>query len=331
MAENTERKMIIVAGPTASGKSAAAVELAKRLNGAVISADSMQVYRGMDIGSAKITEEEMQSVSHYLIDCADPSESWNVVRFQTMAKEALQDIYNKGQMPILAGGTGFYIQALLYDIDFTEMEEDGSYRRELEEKAKTEGTEKLWEMLKQVDPEAADAIHPHNVKRLIRALEFARQSGGEKISEHNKSQRSRPAAYDALFFVLTMDRAKLYNRIDRRVDEMMEQGLLEETRRLRESGLSSEAVSMQGLGYKELYAYLDGKISSVEEAVAKIKQNTRHFAKRQLTWFKREKDVIWVDRDTFADEQAMYNWMEEIIRLRGFSLAQPQTNCGIKR
>ncbi len=311
MTENLSKKMIIVAGPTASGKSAAAVELAKRLNGAVISADSMQVYRGMDIGSAKITTEEMQSVPHYLIDCADPSESWNVVRFQAMAKEALQDIYSKGRLPILAGGTGFYIQALLYDIDFTEMEEDNSFRRKLEERARAEGPEKLWEDLRQVDSDAADAIHPHNVKRLVRALEFARQSGGEKISEHNKTQRSRPAAYDAVFFVLTMDRAKLYSRIDSRVDQMMNQGLLEETRRLRDSGLPPEAVSMQGLGYKELYAYLDGRIVSLEEAVTLIKRNTRHFAKRQLTWFRREKDIIWVDRDTFKDEQAMYDWMEE--------------------
>ncbi len=314
MTEKSLPKMIIVAGPTASGKSAAAVELAGRLNGSVISADSMQVYRGMDIGSAKITAEEMRSIPHYLIDCAQPSESWNVVRFQAEAKEALKDIYQKERLPVLAGGTGFYIQALLYDIDFTQMDEDGAFRKELEETAKAQGPEKLWEMLEQVDPEAAQAIHPHNVKRLIRALEFARQSGGEKISEHNKIQRSRPAAYDAVFFVLTMDRAKLYARIDARVDMMMEQGLLEETRKLRESGLVPEAVSMQGLGYKELYAYLDGRIASLEEAVTLIKRNTRHFAKRQLTWFKREKDVIWVNRDDFADEQAMYDWMEERIK-----------------
>ncbi len=314
MTEKSLPKMIIVAGPTASGKSAAAVELAGRLNGSVISADSMQVYRGMDIGSAKITAEEMRSIPHYLIDCAQPSESWNVVRFQAEAKEALKDIYQKERLPVLAGGTGFYIQALLYDIDFTQMDEDGAFRKELEETAKAQGPEKLWEMLEQVDPEAAQAIHPHNVKRLIRALEFARQSGGEKISEHNKIQRSRPAAYDAVFFVLTMDRAKLYARIDARVDMMMDQGLLEETRKLRESGLAPEAVSMQGLGYKELYAYLDGRIASLEEAVTLIKRNTRHFAKRQLTWFKREKDVIWVNRDDFADEQAMYDWMEERIK-----------------
>ncbi len=319
MTENSSPKMIIVAGPTASGKSAAAVELAGRLRGCVISADSMQVYRGMDIGSAKITGEEMQGIPHYLIDCADPSESWNVVRFQTMAKEALQDIYSKDRLPILAGGTGFYIQALLYDIDFTEMDEDTDYRRQLEETAKAEGPEKLWEALRRVDPEAAEAIHPHNVKRLIRALEFARQSGGEKISQHNKEQRSRPAAYDAVFFVLTMDREKLYRRIDRRVDLMMEQGLLEETKRLREMGLPPEAVSMQGLGYKEMYAYLDGRIPSIEEAVTLIKRNTRHFAKRQLTWFKRERNVIWVDRDAFPDDQAMYDWMEERIRSQYFT------------
>ena len=308
--------LVIVAGPTACGKSRAAVQLAKRLFGAVVSADSMQVYRGMDIGSAKVTEEEMEGVPHYLLDCADPSESWNVVRFQREAKAALAQIYAQDRLPILAGGTGFYIQALLYDIDFTAMEEDGAYRAQLEEQAQREGGEALWQLLHTLDPDAAAAIHPHNVKRLIRALEFARQSGGERISEHNAEQRSRPPAYNAAFFVMTMERERLYRRIDERVDRMMEQGLLAETARLRESGLPPNAVSMQGLGYKELYAYLDGRIPSLEEAVRLIKRNTRRFAKRQLTWFKREPEAIWTARESFADEAAMLAFMEEKIHER---------------
>lgn len=307
-------KLIIIAGPTASGKSAAGVALAKRLGGSILSADSMQVYRGMDIGSAKITREEMDGIPHELIDIIDPSEEWNVVRFQKEAKKAVQEITKKGRLPILVGGTGFYIQALLYDIDFTETTEDSNFRSLLEQKARDEGPESLHRMLEQADPAAAEEIHPNNVKRVIRALEFARETG-LRISDHNKEQRKRLPAYDAVYFVLTRNRENLYRRIDLRVDQMMEEGLLDEVRRLRANGLSSSCVSMQGLGYKQLLEYLDGKWT-LEEAVEQIKVQTRHFAKRQLTWFRREKDAVWINADEFSSQEAMLEEMERIIRER---------------
>lgn len=280
----------------------------------MISADSMQVYRGMDIGSAKITEEEMQGIPHELIDIIGPSEEWNVVRFQREAKAAVQRITARGRLPVLVGGTGFYIQALLYDIDFTETREDTSYRSLLEEKARTEGNESLYRMLQEKDPEAAAAIHPNNLKRVIRALEFTRETG-EKISDHNEEQRKRQAAYDAVFFVLTMEREKLYRRIDLRVDQMMEAGLLEEVKRLQEQGFTSRDVSMQGLGYKQILQYLEGE-GTLEDAVEQIKLQTRHFAKRQLTWFRRERDVIWVNTDEFPSREEMLDYMENTIRTR---------------
>lgn len=307
--------LVIVAGPTAAGKSAAAVQLARDLHGEVISADSMQVYRSMDIGSAKVTAEEMEGVPHHLIDVCDPTEDWNVVRFQSMARDAAADIRSRGRLPIVAGGTGFYIQALLYDIDFTQMATDGEYRAGLERIAAEQGGQVLWERLAQVDPKSAQSIHPNNVKRVIRALEFAHESGGERISAHNERQRQREAAYDAVYFVLTMDRERLYERIDRRVDLMMEQGLVAEVERLQAQGLTDRDVSMQGLGYKQILWALDGQIS-LEEAVRIIKRDTRHFAKRQLTWFRRERDVIWVRREDFADSREMLAWMENEVRER---------------
>ena len=301
--------MIIIAGPTASGKSAAAVSLAKRIGGSIISADSMQVYRGMDIGSAKVTAEEMQGIPHELIDILDPTEEWNVVRFQQEAKAAIRRIQESGRIPIVAGGTGFYIQALLYDIDFTATDEDEDFRKEMEELAEREGNEALYLRLKESDPAAAAAIHPNNVKRVIRALEFARQTGGS-IAHHNEEQKKRPPAYDAAYYVLSRDRAGLYERIDKRVDRMMEDGLLDEVIRLREKGLDLSYVSMQGLGYKQLLEYLGGKWS-LEEAVSQIKLQTRHFAKRQITWFKRETGAIWVDADAYDNSEDLAADLEQ--------------------
>ena len=311
MQTKTKRPMIILTGPTAVGKTAASIELAKAVNGEIISADSMQVYKYMDIGSAKITKEEMDGVPHHLVDALDPMEDFNVVCFQQMAKAAMEGIYERGHIPIVVGGTGFYIQALLYDIDFTENENDDSYRKELEEMAKEKGEEFLHSQLALVDPESAEQIHFHNVKRVIRALEFYHQTG-KKISEHNAEEREKESAYHSAYFVLTDDRARLYDRIDRRVDLMMEQGLLQEVEHLRDRGLKREDVSMQGLGYKELFGYFDGEYS-LEEAVRIIKRDTRHFAKRQLTWFRRERDVIWIDKSQIGrdDEKAvefMKNW-----------------------
>ena len=313
MQTKTKRPMIILTGPTAVGKTAASIELAKAVNGEIISADSMQVYKYMDIGSAKITKEEMDGVPHHLVDVLDPMEDFNVVRFQQMAKAAMEGIYERGHIPIVVGGTGFYIQALLYDIDFTENENDDSYRKELEEMAKEKGEKFLHSQLALVDPESAEQIHFHNVKRVIRALEFYHQTG-KKISEHNAEEREKESPYHSAYFVLTDDRARLYDRIDRRVDLMMEQGLLQEVEHLRDRGLKREDVSMQGLGYKELFGYFDGEYS-LEEAVRIIKRDTRHFAKRQLTWFRRERDVIWIDKSQIGreDEKAVEFMMNYLL------------------
>lgn len=300
--------LLIIAGPTAVGKSAAAVALAKRLGGEVISADSMQVYRGMDIGSAKVTQEEMEGVPHHLIDVMDPHEDYNVVRFQQMAKAAAADILSRGKLPILCGGTGFYIQAFLYDIDFTKEPERETrelvlLEQNLWKQAETEaGREALHRTLTEKDPEAAQAIPCANVKRVIRALVFCALHG-KPISAHNREQEARKALacpYDARFFVLTDARPALYQRINERVDRMMEAGLLEEVRSLRDSGVSRSSTAMQGIGYKELCAYLAGE-SSLEETVDRIKQHSRQYAKRQLTWFRRERQVIWIDRSKTED------------------------------
>ena len=308
------KPLIILAGPTAVGKTSLSIRLAKETGGEIISADSMQVYRHMDIGSAKITKEEMDGVPHYLVDVLEPEEEFNVVRFQQMAKEAAEKIWEKGKIPLVVGGTGFYIQALLYDIDFTENDGDESYRRQLEQKASDEeGASELYEMLKRVDPKAAQEIHPRNIKRIIRALEFYHQTG-RKISEHNETQRQKESPYNYAYFVLTDERSRLYERIDQRVDLMMEQGLLDEVRYLKERGVRKDSTAMQGLGYKELYAYLEGEYP-LDEAVRIIKRDTRHFAKRQLTWFKRERDVIWADKSEIGhDEGELADYMLGYLR-----------------
>lgn len=302
-----KRPLIILAGPTAVGKTALSVRLAKRINAEIISADSMQVYRYMDIGSAKIRPEEMDGVPHHLVDVLDPKEDFNVVRFQQMAKDAVREIWAKGRIPLVVGGTGFYIQALLYDIDFTENDGDIVYRQELEKIAREKGGEYLHALLEAVDPQASTTIHPNNIKRMIRALEFHRQTGG-KISEHNEKERAKESPYNYAYFVLTDERGRLYERIDKRVDLMLGEGLEDEVRFLREQGVKRGATAMQGLGYKEIYAYLEGECT-LEEAVRVIKRDTRHFAKRQLTWFKREKDVIWADRSLLGGDDAIMDFM----------------------
>lgn len=301
MTEN-KKPLIILTGPTAVGKTSASIGLAKSLGCEIISADSMQVYKYMDIGSAKIMPDEMQGVPHYLVDELLPGDEFSVVRFQQMAKAAMEKIYANGHIPLVVGGTGFYIQALLYDIDFTEQQCDETYRRQLEDLAREHGAEYLHGILREVDPASAEAIHANNIKRVIRALEFYHLSG-KKISEHNETERQKQSPYNFAYFVLTDERAKLYERIDRRVDAMIEAGLVEEVKKLKSMGCSREMVSMQGLGYKEILAYLDGGCT-LEEAVYIIKRETRHFAKRQLTWFKRERDVIWLDKQAFGYDDA---------------------------
>ena len=282
-----KKPLIILAGPTAVGKTKASIGLAKRIGAEIISADSMQVYKHMDIGSAKITRSEMSGISHHLIDILEPEEEFNVVRFQKMALEEMEQIYEKGKIPLIVGGTGFYIQSVLYNIDFTENDSPNDYRKKLEILAKEKGAEYLHTMLTEVDPKSALQIHTNNIKRTIRALEFYHQTG-MKISEHNEAEREKESPYQYAYFVLTDDRAKLYERIDRRVDLMMKSGLEEEV--------------------------MNGEYS-LEEAVRIIKRDTRHFAKRQLTWFKREKDVTWIDRAVIGDdEEHILDFMIEELR-----------------
>lgn len=300
---NEKKPLIILAGPTAVGKTSLSIRLAHAVGGEIVSADSMQVYRHMDIGSAKIRPEEQKGIPHYLIDCLEPEEPFHVAAFQKLAREAMERIWENGHIPIVTGGTGFYIRALVYDTDFTEEPSDPRIRQELENLAKEQGPEALHEELAKVDAASAKAIHPHNVKRVVRALEYYRLNG-KPISLHNEEERKKASPYQFAYFVLNDERSHLYERIDRRVDQMMEQGLLEEVKRLKDQGLSRDMVSMQGLGYKELLAYLDGECT-LEEAVRILKRDTRHFAKRQLTWFKREEDVIWIFRPDYNyDEEA---------------------------
>lgn len=304
-------KLVIIAGPTAVGKTEISIQLAHAINGEIISADSMQVYKRMDIGSAKIMPDEMQGIRHHLIDVLEPTEEFNIVRFQKMAKMAVDEIISKGKIPILVGGTGFYIQSLLYDIDFREEENiDATIRSSLQLFAETNGKEALHERLKEIDPEAAEAIPPGNVKRVIRAIEFY-ETHHEKISSHNKEQKEKESPYDFAFFVLTDERPLLYERIDKRVNLMLEKGLIDEVRALKSEGLTRSHISMQGLGYKEILAWLEGEIS-LDEAVYILKRDTRHFAKRQITWFKRERDVKWLDKSEFKHNDNAV--LEEMIK-----------------
>ena len=293
----SKNPMIVLTGPTAVGKTALSIGLAKRINGSIISADSMQVYKHMDIGSAKITKEEMCGVKHYLVDELEPYEEFNIYRFKEMALEALKEIYAEGKIPIIVGGTGFYIQGLLYDIDFSETNADEEYRNEMENYAKENGAHALHELLRKVDPESGELIHENNVKRVIRALEYHHLTG-EKISDHNKKEKEKESPYNFAYFVLNDLRENLYSRIDLRVDKMVEAGLLEEVCSLKDMGYTPDMVAMQGLGYKEILWHLDNRCT-LNEAIETIKQETRHFAKRQLTWFRREKEVIWIDKDKF--------------------------------
>ena len=313
---DTALPLVILTGPTAVGKSELSLSLAKAIDGEIISADSMQVYRGMDVGSAKLMPSEQQGVPHHLLDILDPEEEFNVVLFQRLAAQAVRDICQRGHIPIVTGGTGFYIQALLYDIDFTENDEDTSFRSGLEDLATKEGADVLYQRLLAVDPKACETIHKNNVKRVIRALEFYEKTG-QRISEHNESQRQNQSPYRFAYFVLNDERSALYSRIDRRVDQMLENGLEAEVRRLAAQGCTKDLVSMQGLGYKEMLAYLNGELS-LEEAVYIIKRDTRHFAKRQLTWFRRERDVIWLEKEQYQhDDNRILAYMLDVLNTKG--------------
>lgn len=302
------KPLIILTGPTAAGKTDISIKLAKRIGGEIISADSMQVYKRMNIGTAKITPEEMQGVKHHLIDVLEPTEPFNVAVFKELASKAADEIYERGNIPIIVGGTGFYIQALLYDINFSAEKSDG-YREELEKEAEVYGSAKLFEKLRAVDPASCDVIHPNNVKKVIRALEFYHYNG-YPISKHNETERAKESVFDSKYYVLTMDRAKLYDRIERRVDIMIDNGLVDEVRSLITEGLDDSYISMQGIGYKEIYEYLKGT-STLDEAVYNIKQNTRHFAKRQMTWFRREKDVIFINKDEYSNDDEIVDYISK--------------------
>lgn len=307
--------LVIIAGPTAVGKTAVSVRLAQAFAergaaGEIISADSIQVYRGLDIGSAKVKQEEMCGIRHHLIDAIAPDVMYDAASFQQMADAALRDIYARGHTPIVAGGTGFYIQALLYGVDFSEEgAEKPALRAALEAEAETkEGALALYERLCACDPLSGERIHPNNTKRVIRALEYY-MLHQTPISQHNDAERRREARFDAAFFVLTDERARLYERIDRRVDMMLAEGLVDEVKALRALGLTARHTAMQGIGYKEINAYLDGACT-LAEAVELIKKNSRNYAKRQLTWFRREKDVVWVDVSEFDyDKEEIVKWI----------------------
>ncbi len=315
MTVKEKKPLVILTGPTAVGKTALSVRLARKIGGEIISADSMQVYRGMDIGSAKVSREEMEGIPHYLIDVLDPREPFHVAGFQEMAREAMEKIYAAGHIPVIVGGTGFYIQALVYDIDFTETAEDRGYRAELERTAEEKGNGWLYRQLEEADPEYAAQNHPNNRKRIIRALEYIHLTG-EKFSLHNEEERGKESPYQFAYFVLTMDRDRLYQRINIRIDQMMEAGLVDEVRRLMEMGCRRGMTSMQGLGYKEILDCLAGE-TTLDEAVEILKRDTRHYAKRQLTWFRRERDVIWVDKDQFSGDEAILEFITEQLKWKG--------------
>lgn len=304
------KDLIVLTGPTAVGKTSLSIDLAKAVDGEIISADSMQVYKYMNIGTAKITEEEKCGIPHFLIDEFEPDEEFNVTIFKNKVMGYIKDIKSRGKVPIIVGGTGFYIQSVIYDINFNEYGDDSNVRKKYEAMAETLGKSELHKKLALVDREYADSVSENNVKKVVRALTFFEMTG-EKLSEHNKRERERSSPFDFAYFVLTMDRKKLYERIDKRVDLMFDMGLVEEVKALMAKGYDKSLVSMQGIGYKEVIDYLNGK-TSLEECIDIIKRDTRHFAKRQLTWFKREKVVTYIDKDEFAAEDKC---LKEMLRV----------------
>ena len=300
-------KIIAIAGPTAVGKTKFAIEIAKRFDGEIISCDSMQLYKYMDIGSAKPTKEELAQVPHHLVDLIDPRDDFSVAQYQKLAKDAIRDVQSRGKLAVISGGTGLYLNSLLYEMDFSKAPESSQYRRLLEQRAETEGGAALHKMLEEQDPQAAERIHPNNIKKIIRALERLHE-GEENVKSFQQVQQET-TDYETILIGLTRDRAELYDRINRRVEVLIEQGLLEEVEELMRMGMTEDHISMKAIGYKEILAWLDGEIS-YEEAIYLLKRDTRHFAKRQLTWFRRERDVIWIDKDAFDyDEKKILDFM----------------------
>lgn len=293
-----KKKILVIGGPTAVGKTELSIELAKRLNGEIISADSMQIYKYMDIGSAKVSKEEMNGVVHHLIDVVDPSENFSVADYKEQGEKAIKEIISRGKLPIIVGGTGLYINSLTCNMNFTEAEKDQEYRKDLDKLANEHGNNYIHEMLKDIDPISYKEIHANNRKRVIRALEVYKLTG-KPFSSYNAGEDFYKSEYDVHYYVLTMDREKLYERINLRVDIMMEKGLLEECIKLKEMGYTSSMQSMQGIGYKEILYYLEGDVK-LQEAINMIKQGSRNYAKRQLTWFRRDPRVTFLDKDKLS-------------------------------
>ena len=308
-----KKPLIVIAGPTACGKTGLSIKLAKLINGEIISGDSMQVYKYMDIGTAKATKEEMNGIKHYMIDEFYPDEEFNVTIFQKKSKEYMEKIYSENKIPILCGGTGFYINALVNDNDFTETENDYTFRNSLYKFAEDNGAEALHKKLEQIDPESAKNIHPNNIKRVARAIEFFELTK-TPISKHNENEKQKTSPYNTAFIILNMDRAKLYDRIEKRIDIMVENGLIEEVKKLLDMGYSEDLVSMQGIGYKEIVPYIKGECS-LDYAISELKKATRHFAKRQITWFKRQTEGLWVDLSVQIEDEALKtieNYIKEL-------------------
>lgn len=305
-----KQKLLVLGGPTAVGKTELSIRLAEKLNGEIISADSMQIYKYMDIGSAKVTKEEMRGIKHHLIDVIEPDVPFSVADFKEHGDKALKDIISRGKFPIIAGGTGLYINSLTCNMTFTEAEKDEEYRLELEKLADEKGNEYIHDMLKDIDPISYKEIHFNNRKRVIRALEVYKLTG-KPFSSYNAGEDFYKSDYDVYYYVLNMDREKLYNRINKRVDIMLENGLLDECIKLKNLGYTSDMQSMQGIGYKEILYYLENKIS-LEEAVNMIKQGSRNYAKRQLTWFRRDKRCIFLDKDILSDDEIINKILTEL-------------------
>ncbi|ONI39808.1 tRNA (adenosine(37)-N6)-dimethylallyltransferase MiaA [Candidatus Epulonipiscium fishelsonii] len=307
-------KTILISGPTASGKTSVSIELAKKLNGEIICIDSMQIYRNMDIGTAKVTQEEMQGISHYMIDELYPSQMSDVAWFKDTVKNYINQIHQKNKVPILVGGTGFYINAILYDTEFSEKNSNYEMRNEFREYAFLNGTDKLHDKLKEIDPVSAESIHPNNVKRVARALEYFYETG-HTISSHNTTElnkrTSNNSPYNFKFFTLNMDRQILYNKINQRVDIMINAGLLNEAKWLFDQNFDENLTAMKAIGYREFFPYFKGEID-LDTAIEKVKQNTRNYAKRQLTWFKHQANPIFVEVDKFNFEMPLI--VKEILK-----------------
>ena len=314
------KPLVILVGPTAVGKTAASIGLAKALNGEIISGDSMQIFKGLDIGTAKISKAEMDGVVHHLIDIKEPWESFSVAEFKRLADEAIEDIYSRGKMPIIVGGTGFYVNSVLYEYHFGEADTDEAYRNQLQQYLDEHGNDALWKLLQEKDPASAQRLHSNDTKRVMRALEVLHVTG-VPASERQSTLDRQTMRYNAVYIALTMPREILYDRINLRVELMMKDGLEQEVRRALESGVPQDALSMTSIGYRQMIQYFNGEIS-LERAVELIQRDTRHFAKRQLTWFRHDPNIQWVDKHGKTDAQIeaeLLNLVQSKLNVAGIS------------